>query len=248
MGNPVQAKSESDAQEAMQSFAASSDPTYTDMLETIHFLMDDRNKLVQQLTLAERAIQHFMAQSTYTSQLTKDSHRALELAKDPRTNRKPSDAKKPPTTWIASWLAPSVELLAPAEKAWQEGNPQRALNLVGSLLRRTNSTVSEDVEINLFMSALLRASDDTQAAKYAEDALVIANDAKDYSLICKAQFHRGMSFLRSGRFAQAQLCLVLASHLEGHAEQIGVNIAFAEEKVRNLDLDHPGRKVDLRLI
>ena len=235
MGSPVQVKS-------------SSNHTYNDLLETIHFLMKDRNKLVQQLTLAERAIQHFKSQSTYTNQLAKDSHRAVELGEDTKANRKPSDAKKPPTTWIASWLAPSVELLAPAEKAWQEGNSQRALNLVGPLLRRSDLTVSEDIEINLFMSALLRASDDAQATKYAEDALVIANHAEDYSLVCKAQFHRGMSFLRSGRFAQAQLCLVLASHLEGHAEQIEVNIAFAEEKVRNLKLNDPGRKVDLGLI
>ncbi|KAL8967971.1 MAG: hypothetical protein Q9183_002680, partial [Haloplaca sp. 2 TL-2023] len=235
MGNPMEAKS-------------SSNPTYADLLETIHFLMEDRNKLVQQLTLAERAIQHFRSQSTSTNQLAKDSHRAVELAKDTKANGKSSDVKKTPTTWIASWLAPSVELLDPAEKAWQQGNPQRALNLVGPLLRRSDLTVSEDIEIHLFMSALLRASDETQATKYAEDALVIANHAEDYSLVCKAQFHRGMSFLRSGRFAQAQLCLVLASHLEGHAEQIDVNVAFAEEKVRNLELDHPGRKVDSGLI
>lgn len=146
-------------------------------------------------------------------------------------------------------LAPSEDILAPAEKMWQDGNAQRALALVGPLLRRPDLTVSQDVNINLFISALLRASGDLpQASKCAEDGLVIAREAGAYMLASKAEFHRGLNFLKQNRYAQAQWSFVLAAHLEGHEDQVEANRAFAEEKCRSLEPTDPGRKLDLGLI
>lgn len=139
--------------------------------------------------------------------------------------------------------------MAPAEKSWQDGNGQRALVLVEPLLRRHDLTVSEDVNANLFVSAILRASGDlAQASKYAEDALVIAKEADSYMLASKAEFHRGLCYLKQNRYAQAQWCLVLASQLEGHQEQIEANRVFAEERCRNAGPRDPNRKLDLDYI
>lgn len=67
-------------------------------------------------------------------------------------------------------------------------------------------------------------------------------------LASKAEFHRGLSYLKQNRFAQAQWCLVLASHLEGHQDQIEANRVFAEERCRNSASKDPGRKLDLQYI
>ncbi|KAL8720057.1 MAG: hypothetical protein Q9225_003025 [Loekoesia sp. 1 TL-2023] len=228
---------------------SSQSPSYGDLLETVQYLLEDRKRLCQRLRFAERTIQEFSQQAKHANSLAQNAQQSVTLARDRKKIEKTSDARKP-STWIGgSWLAPSEDILAPAEKMWQDGNAQQALVKVEPLLQRPDLTVSEDVNTNLFISAILRASGDfAQASKYAEDALVIAKDADAYMLASKAEFHRGLSYLKQNRFAQAQWCLVLASHLEGHQDQIEANRVFAEERCRNSASNDPGRKLDLEYI
>ncbi|KAI4172858.1 MAG: hypothetical protein LQ343_003265 [Gyalolechia ehrenbergii] len=228
---------------------SSRNPTYGDLVQTIQFLLDDRERLSQRLKFAERTMREFSQQAQHANSLTRNAQQSVVLARDKKKIKKRSDAGKP-STWIGgSWLAPSENILAPAEKTWQDGNAQQALVLVEPLLRRHDLTVSEDVNANLFISAILRASGDfAQASKYAEDALVIAQEADAYMLASKCEFHRGLSFLKLNRFAQAQWCLVLASHLEGHQDQIEANRVFAEERSCDSASRDPDSKLDLGYI
>ncbi|KAI4094007.1 MAG: hypothetical protein LQ344_002452 [Seirophora lacunosa] len=229
--------------------ATGQNPSYEDLLTTVEYLLDEQKRLTQRLTFAERTARELYDQAQYANNLARSAQKFVNLAQEQKKSAKKSNAGMP-TTWIGgSWLAPSEAVLAPAEKAWQEGNAQKALNIVGPLFQRHDMTVSEDVHMNLFTSAILRASGDlAQSAKYAEDALVIAKEAGSYMLASKAEFHRGLCYLKQNRFAQAQWCLVLASHLEGHQDQIEANRVFAEERRLNLGPSDPGRKLDLTYI
>ena len=231
--------------------SASSDqaPSYGDLLETVQCLFEDRKRLSQRLRFAERTIQELGQQAQHANILARNAQHSVTIAREAKKIEKAPDAGKP-STWIGgSWLAPSEDILIEAEKMWQDGNAQQALIHVEPLLRRHELTVSEDVNTHLFISAILRASGDfAQASKYAEDALVIAKEADAYMLASKAEFHRGLSYLKQNRFAQAQWCLVLASHLEGHQEQIEANRIFAEERCRNSATEDQSRKLDLEYI
>lgn len=224
-------------------------PSYDDLLGTIQYLLEEQKSLAQRLRFAERTVQELSQQAQYTNSLARNAQQSIALAGNRKTIDGRPDVGKP-STWIGgSWLAPSEDVLAEPEKTWQDGNAQGALNLAGRLLRRHSPTVSEDVHTNLFISAILRASGDLgQASKYAEDALVIAKDADSYLLAGKSEFHRGLCYIKQNRFAQAQWCLVLASHLEGHQEQIEANRIFAEERCRNSGSRDPARKLDLEYI
>lgn len=221
-------------------------PTYDDLLGTVQYLLEERKRLSQRLRFAERTVQEFSQQAQHAISLTSELQK--RLAPTSQTEQKAGAGK--PSTWIGgSWLAPSEEILAPAEKLWQDGNAQGALVFLEPLLRRPKPTVSEDVNVHLFISSILRASGDlAQASKYAEDGLVIAREADCYMLASKSQFHRGLCYLKQNRYAQAQWCLVLASHLEGHQEQIEANRVFAEERCRNAGPKDQGRKLDLDYI
>ncbi|KAL8699957.1 MAG: hypothetical protein Q9201_005706 [Fulgogasparrea decipioides] len=226
----------------------SSDPSYEDLLGTIQYLVEDRKRLSQLLVFANRTIQEFSQQARHANKLL--ALDAQEAAAFTGNSNKSTKSASEPSTWIGgSWLAPSEDILAPAEKMWQDGNAQRALIIAGPLLRRPDMTVSEDVNIHLFISAVLRASGDyAQASKYAEDALVIARGEDAYMLASKAEFHRGLCYLKQNKHAQAQWCLVLASHLEGHEEQIETNRIYAAERCGNSEPTDPGRKLELEYI
>ncbi|KAL8997215.1 MAG: hypothetical protein Q9169_003481 [Polycauliona sp. 2 TL-2023] len=200
-------------------------PSYEDLLTTVQFLMNDNKALKQRVSLAVKMIPEIFDQGRYASA----SRPAV-----PRLAVKPS-------TWIAGpWLAPSVDVLLPAEKLWQGGNANGALECVDSVLCRHDLTTSEDVHANLMVSAIKRASGDlAQASKCAEDALVIARDAGDHMLASKAQFYRAFCFFSQERYMQAKFCFALASHLDGYQELIGVNSLLVDELCRKLPLDHP---------
>ncbi|KAL8720024.1 MAG: hypothetical protein Q9181_007974 [Wetmoreana brouardii] len=226
----------------------SSDPSYEDLLRTIQYLIEDRKRLSQRLVFADRTIQEFSQQARHVNKLLALSPQKA-TASTGNSNKSTKRAGKP-STWIGgSWLAPSEDILAPAEKMWQDGNAQRALIIAGPLLRRPDLTVSEDVNTHLFVSAVLRASGNyAQASKYAEDGLVIARDEDAYMLASKAEFHRGLCYLKQNKYAQAQWCLVLASYLEGHQEQIETNRIYAAGKCGNSEPTDPGRKLQLEYI
>ncbi|KAL8677533.1 MAG: hypothetical protein Q9186_006045 [Xanthomendoza sp. 1 TL-2023] len=209
-------------------------PNYAELLGTIQYLMIDCRALSQHRSLTDRTIEELAQQARYASMCAPSTPGGVAHA----------------STWIGgSWLAPSEQLLAPAEKMWHQGNAEAALDSINSVLSRHDLTVEEDVNANLLVSAIKRASDDLgQASKCAEDALVIANEGEAYVLASKAQFHRGMCFLRQGHYVQAQFCLALASHLDGYQEQIEVNYLLVEDLCRNLPLNHPGRRLDLKSI
>ncbi|KAI4277583.1 MAG: hypothetical protein LQ337_001656 [Flavoplaca oasis] len=226
--NPSQGRPQVTA--AARHAPSSQNPSYVGLLETIQFLMDDTKVLTQHWSLALRTVPEFLEQVRYACTLG---------AGVPRSVVKPS-------TWIGgSWLAPSADILVPAEKLWQAGNAEGALKLVESVLPRHDLTVEDDFHANLLVSAIQRALGDLgQASKCAEDALVIARNADDYMLASKAQFYRGLCFLSQQQYAQARFCFALASHLDGYQEQIEVNSLDVEDICRHLPLHHPGRRLD----
>ncbi|KAL8807280.1 MAG: hypothetical protein Q9182_000785 [Xanthomendoza sp. 2 TL-2023] len=181
-------------------------PNYVQLLGTVQYLMDDCRALSQYRSLTDRTIEELAQQARYASMSGPSIPVVVAHA----------------STWIGgNWLAPSGELLAPAEKMWHQGNAEAALDLIDAVLSRHNLTIEDDVNANLLVSAIKRASGDmAQASKCAEDALVIANEGERYVLASKAQFHRGMCFLGRGQYAQAQFCFALASHLDGYQAQI----------------------------
>ncbi|KAL8846801.1 MAG: hypothetical protein Q9221_008129 [Calogaya cf. arnoldii] len=202
--------------------------SYDGLLETIQFLMKDSKALSQHRTLAFKMIEEFLEQVRYAYTF------------GPKSVAKPS-------TWIGgSWLAPSADILVPAEKLWQNGNAEGGLELVESVLLRHDLTVQEDIHANLLVSAIKRALGDLgQASKCAEDALVIAREAGDYMLASKSQFHRGLCFFSRHQYAQAHFCFALAAHLPGYQEQIEVNSLLVEDICRQLPLNDLGRRLDL---
>ncbi|KAL8671734.1 MAG: hypothetical protein Q9168_003779 [Polycauliona sp. 1 TL-2023] len=217
---------------AVVDFATSSpNPSYDELLTTIQFLMDENKALSRHQHLTLKMIMEFREQVRY-------AYKSGPVV--PTSGVKPS-------TWIGgSWLAPSVDILMPAEKLWQNGDCNGALQCVDAVLRRHDMTVEDDFHANLLVSAIKRASGDFgQASKCAEDALVIARHAEDYMLASKAHFHRAFCFFGQDRYAQARFCFALASHLDGYQELIEVNSLLAEEKCRKSPLDHPGRRLDL---
>ncbi|KAL8813977.1 MAG: hypothetical protein Q9223_006767 [Gallowayella weberi] len=181
-------------------------PNYAQLLATIQYLMDDCRALSQYRSLTDRTIEEMAQQTRHASMSGPSTPGAVAHA----------------STWIGgNWLAPSGDLLEPAETMWRQGDAEAALDLIDAVLSRHNLTIEDDVNANLLVSAIKRASGDVaQASKCAEDALVIANEGERYVLASKAQFHRGMCFLGRGQYAQAQFCFALASHLEGYQEQI----------------------------
>ncbi|KAI4255792.1 MAG: hypothetical protein LQ352_002392 [Teloschistes flavicans] len=231
-------------------------PSYTDLLGTIQYLLEDRKRLSEHLALANGTVEEFRQLAQHAHILSRNAAEATTLSSNSSRFKKSIGEANTASTWIGgSWLAPSVAALGPAEKLWQDGQAQQALILVGSLLRQPAPTVSEDVHARLFISALLRASGDLgQAHKHAEDALVMAKEARaaqeadSFMLVSKAEFHRGLCFMKMGRYAQAHWCLVLASHLEGHEEQIEANRVFAMEKCQELGMGDEGRRIDLSYI
>ncbi|KAL8927363.1 MAG: hypothetical protein Q9172_001442 [Xanthocarpia lactea] len=206
-------------------------PSYQELLETIQYLLNDSKALSQHRTLADRIVQEFRQQARYAYAFGADVSRWVGK----------------PSTWIGgSWLAPSEDVLAPAEKLWQGGDAEGALKTVESALLRHDLTVEEDVNANLLVSTIKRVLGDLgQASKCAEDALVIARHADDYMLASKAQFHRGLCFFGQHRYAQALFCFALASYLDGYQEQIEVNSLLVEDICRHLPPDHPGRRLDM---
>ena len=206
-------------------------PSYDNLLDTIQYLMNEGKSLSQHQTLAFKTIQEFLEQVRYA------------YTPGPAV---PKPVSKP-STWIGgSWLAPSADILVPAENLWQHGDARGALLLVESVLLRHDLAVQDDVHANLMVSAIKRVLGDLgQASKCAEDALTIAREADDYMLASKAQFHRGLCFFSQHQYAQAHFCFTLASHLDGYQEQIEVNSLLVEDICRQLPLDHPGRRLDL---
>ncbi|KAL8921213.1 MAG: hypothetical protein Q9208_005824 [Pyrenodesmia sp. 3 TL-2023] len=231
-------------------------PSYDDLVGTVQYLLQERKRLEQRLIFAERTVQELSQQAQYANILARHAQQSAATAtatpsRDKEKRRERAMATGRPSTWIGgSWLAPSEAILGPAEKIWQGGDAQGALVATSALLRHHSLTVSEDVHIHLFMSAILRAAGDAaQASKYAEDGLVIAKEADSYMLASKCEFHRGLCFIQQKRYAQAQWCLVLASHLEGHQDLLEANRVVAEEMCLHISEEkHPGRRLDLRSI
>lgn len=258
MNQPTETLSNEHGQVANVSVSSAPDPSYDDLVGTVQYLLEERKRLEQRLVFAERTVVELSQQAQYANTLARNAQQSAVTAtttaapsRDKEKRRERAVGTVKPSTWIGgSWLAPSEAILAPAEKIWQGGDAQGALVATSALLRHHNLTVSEDVHIHLFMSAILRAAGDAaQASKYAEDGLVIAKEADSYMLASKCEFHRGLCFIQQKRYAQAQWCLVLASHLEGHQDLLEANRVLAEEECLHiLEEKHPGRRLDLRSI
>lgn len=224
-------------------------PSYEELLDTIHRLVKQRDGYKHQLTFAQRTIIELQNQITYAIQLA-SSVQVTPLS-PVEGQRQVGRLPKPKTcsTWIQSWLAPSELILIPAEDAWQAGSVQRALAKVELVMRRKDLTLSEEINAKLLFCALLRSSGKSQLAlTYAEKALTLAKNASDYSLIGKAEYHRGLCYMNLDLFARSVWCFVLASQTSGHREQVEANRLYAMERCKELPLNHPGREIDAQNI
>ncbi|KAL9615027.1 MAG: hypothetical protein Q9167_000559 [Letrouitia subvulpina] len=224
-------------------------PSYEDLLNTIHFLVKERDAYRHQLAFAQRTIIELQNQIAYASQLASSVQVAPPSPMENQTQVGRVSKPKTCSTWIQSWLAPSEPILAPAEDAWQGGSVQRALTKVELVMRRKDLTLSEEVNAELLFCALLRSSGKSQLAlTYAEKALTLAKNANDYWLTGKAEYHRGLCYLKLDLFARSVWCFVLASQTTDHREQVEANRLYAMERCKELPLNHPGREIDAQNI
>ncbi|KAL9047093.1 MAG: hypothetical protein Q9214_000241 [Letrouitia sp. 1 TL-2023] len=224
-------------------------PSYEEILDTTQRLVKERDAYKHQLAFAQRTIIELQNQIAYASQLASSIQVAPLSPIDNQTQVKRVPKPKAYSTWIQSWLAPSEPILAPAEDAWQGGSVQRALAKVELVMRHKDLTLSEEVNAELLFCALLRSSGKSQLAlTYAEKALNLAKNANDYSLTGKAEYHRGLCYLKLDLFASSVWCFVLASQTTGHREQVEANHIYAMERCKQLPLNHPGREIDAQNI
>lgn len=143
-------------------------------------------------------------------------------------------------TWLSS--AKDRALLGHIEDDWVAGDHQRALACLDILLMGDELKHRDRVNVKLLKSAILRSCEQLEKAlTHAEEALGICARWPMYDLEGKAQFHRGLAYLQMDLPADASLCFTLASHTEGHTEEVAIHKRDAEEKRTRLPAGDPKR-------
>ncbi|KAI9883993.1 MAG: hypothetical protein M1823_004240 [Watsoniomyces obsoletus] len=159
-------------------------------------------------------------------------------------------ASKPGPEWIRStWLSePDQEkplLLANAEVLYRRHEDRKALEEVGTLLKRTDLPDKEHANAQLFMAAMLCACNNPGPAIYhAEMGYILAKKAGSNELAGKAQFHRGIAFLILLRFAEASHCFSLAEGTPLHEDEITLWKARSESARLRFPEGHPKRLLE----
>ncbi|MCJ1409257.1 hypothetical protein MMC19_003336 [Ptychographa xylographoides] len=147
--------------------------------------------------------------------------------------------------WVGgAWLAlPENEhFLGQTERLLNRGAKEEALIAIKAVLGRDNLSPAQRVDAGLLFSTILRSTEDQAGAlRNAEEALRIAGKNDLLSLVGKARFHQGLCFLYLERYADASWCFHLASHTDGHAEQVQVHRELAEAKRLEMHPTDPQR-------
>ena len=195
-----------------------------------------QQKIIRDLSLVVDAKHN---QSTHSHQNQKPGPRKPILPQ--AFSRKKRNTRQ--ESFKEGWLMGGCPVLAGAEAAWSSrGSTEDALREVEKILSRSGEVqsqaedrrvVKELIEAKLLQAAILRSlADCKQSLDLCEEALELCYLHNIPSLARKGQFHRGLSFIYSGKYAEARFCLMLAQGLEGHAEQLAVNQELADRKRR----------------
>ena len=139
--------------------------------------------------------------------------------------------------WIKDlWLSDSsnAPLLGEAETAWNENtaNPQKALNIVGKVLKGSIKQ-SERIKCNLFVAAVMLASGKTEEACAGANEMLhlCGNDLRYRHLAGIAHYLRGHVFLEIKSHRQAYWDFCLAAFTPGYHERVKLFQQYTENLI-----------------
>lgn len=191
--------------------------------EAFDELESQRNELYRQLARAQMAL-------ASTGKLEPDSSKILSVSCESRAGSGVGDS------WLLKgWLSTNRTRkdLGLIEDLWKKQRHMDALKELEKLLALEN--IESDIRINakLLRSCILRDKGQlTQALTQANEALDIAKTYDTlYDLRGKARFHLGMCQFEAGKFTEALWSFSLASHTEGHADEIEVWKRYAQQEL-----------------
>ena len=209
--------------------------------ESLVEIARERDELRVVLSHAKTAIIELENQNIELDRLLSNAHFQLHESNPKRF------ATLAPKAWIGTWQSDPEQYpaLVPIENVWRNGHLQQALNLMPAMLERKDFGVRHRINARLLFSALIQSSGENfrTALQYAEEALQLASAAKLHELAGKAQFHRGLCYYFLSEYADAKWCLILASHLDDHAQTIMECRQKSEQNLELLPQGDPRRKV-----
>lgn len=143
--------------------------------------------------------------------------------------------------WLKDiWLSEpnNAVLLGEAESSWRENmtNPQKALNIVGQLLKRTTEK-SERIKCSLFMSAIMLAKGKTEESCAGVNDVLhqCGNDFEYKHLAGVAHYLRGRVFIEIKSFRQAYWDFSMAVFTPGYHERVKHFQQYAENRILQED-------------
>ncbi|KAI9723970.1 MAG: hypothetical protein M1812_000688 [Candelaria pacifica] len=225
------------------------------LADEIHWRMlalkEERDNLRIELKYARETIKELTSQnSEYLGLLVKTEAQAAAITKvtQPKQNDRLTHEKDiRGTDWImGTWLSSAEDraLLGHVEIDWTKGDYQRALASLDKILIEDKMTHKTRVNAKLLKSTILRTCEQSEKAlAQTEEALGICDRWPMYDLAGKAQFHRGLCYFQMELFAEASWCFSLATHTDGHIEEVAIHKKDAEEKRTRLSKGDPRRMV-----
>ncbi|KAI9790008.1 MAG: hypothetical protein M1816_005622 [Peltula sp. TS41687] len=154
--------------------------------------------------------------------------------------------------WMrGNWLSSPAnkQYLGEAEALFERSAYEPALTALKRLLAGQEIPIKVRIEAKLLMSVILRTwgNDPSQALAQAEDALQVAHSTEEIALASKAQFHRGLCYYHTDRYAEASWCFSLAAATKNHVEEIKPWIMMAEEARLSFPVNDPRRYLSICL-
>ena len=152
-----------------------------------------------------------------------------------------------PKTFIGSWLSSPEEYpgLWYVEDLWRNGYIQQAYSQMPALTERKDFGVRHRINARLLFSAIIQSSSNKfqDALQWSEEALHLASEEQLPDLAQKAQFHRGLCYYFLGEYANARMCLILASHLVEYDQWISDYRQKTGQYLKQLPVGDPKRSV-----
>ena len=171
----------------------------------------------------------------------------LETARAPLNSSIPSESTA--VDWVAGnyLYRHSVDhhLMDSINTYREQKSSQRAMALLSLEISTGKMTDAQTVHAQLLLTAMLRASSDTQntggvleqALALADDALQIAEKLGDHNLVAESHFHRGSCYLHLNKLANAKWSFTLASEAPGYSELAELQRQVVESKIDALPVE-----------
>lgn len=174
--------------------------TINEIVKVARELSSERDQLREDLKYANARI----------SQLTEQNQQLKDLRSQAQSPAQLASAVTPGSSLIHGiWFSSpkSTSMLTAVEKAWKDGEDQRALILLHSISKRNDLTSKQEIQTKLLFSAILVQSGFFHLAlQYAESAFSMALTEKLHDLVGKAQFHMGHCYLQLEKYTDARAC------------------------------------------